>query len=176
MVISLRRFYRPAIIVLALLVLCAVTAGILRCILGNISGTEEMELDERTEEAFLTAISCFAQSGSEVEIFDIAKGEVIKRFEVTSEIQRKVEEYLDKITGLYVKVKAFPDKGYIMKVPLKPQTEVSNEWLNSYGIYSVNDVYIIFPDGEKPYLLILDSSLRPLFFNFEQADKVKLHI
>ena len=91
-----------------------------------------------------------------------------------SELGAEAKDILDKITGMYVKVKAFPDKGYIAKLPLKPVVEVSNKWLNEYGIFSLNEVFIIFPEGNTPYLLVLDSNYRPLFFNFEQGAKSDL--
>lgn len=103
----------------------------------------------------------------EIEIFDIVKGQVIKRIEPSSKVQKKAESYLGGITGMYVKAKPFPEKGYIIKIPMNPSMKANTHWLKDYGINSVNKVFIIFPAGEKPYLLVLDKQGRPLFYDFE---------
>jgi hypothetical protein len=173
MVISLRRFYKPALITLAILIAAVGGWGIVGKVLKSGYGAGE-GMDAAAADAFMTAIDCFATGNSEIEIFDISKGEVVKRVKLTSEIQSRVEGYVGKITGLYVKVKAFPEKGQIVKVPLEPQIEVQNKWLNSYGVYVLSEVYIIFPEDADPYLLILDPAGRPVFFNFEQKPKLEL--
>lgn len=169
-VIYLKKFRKPALAVLLLLAIsCAVL--VIHNVNEKIINYDTKKADD-TAEAFLTAICCFEREGKEIEIFDIEKGEVIKKLEMNDEVRTNVEAALSKITGMYIKVKAFPDKGYIARIPLEPAVEVHNEWPNKYGIYSVNEVFIIFAEGNAPYLLILDSNYRPLFFNFEQEDKL----
>ncbi len=102
-----------------------------------------------------------------IEIFDMNKGEVIKRVKPNTLIRKEVKNHLNEIYGMYVKVKAFPDKGYIIRVPLEPPVDVKNKWLNDYNINSVEEVFIIFPEEGKPYLLVLDDKKRPLFYIFE---------
>lgn len=111
-----------------------------------------------------------------IEIFDITKGEVIQKTPVSSLIQKEVEGYLDKVTGVYVKAKAFPDKGYIIRVPFDPATEVKNTWLSDYGIKTVDQVFILFPEEDVPYLLVLDENRRPFFYNFEGNTKALLEM
>ncbi|MDP4182451.1 MAG: hypothetical protein Q8942_15345 [Bacillota bacterium] len=114
-------------------------------------------------------ISFLVSEQADIEIFDISRGEVIKRSKFNSNIQNEVEKYLNAITGMYTKVKAFPEKGYIIKIPLNAGVKTKNYWLNNYGIDSVNEVFIIFPEQGAQYLLILDAKKRPLFFNFEDT-------
>lgn len=99
----------------------------------------------------------------DVEIFDINEGKVIKKIKSNPSIQKEAGNFLKGITGMYAKVKAIPDKGYIARVPLRPPVMIKNQWLNDL----VKEVFVIFPENEKPYLLILDDKLRPLFYNFK---------
>lgn len=101
-----------------------------------------------------------------IEIFDITKGEVLKKVHSTRLIQKETISYLNGISGMYVKVKAFPEKGYIVRIPITPPVQVKNHWLNDYSINSVNEVYIMLPEQGNTYLLVLDNKLRPYFFNF----------
>jgi len=112
----------------------------------------------------------------DVEIFDISKGEVIKTIQSNPVIQKEAEKYLKSITGMYAKVKAFPESGYIIRVPLEPPVKVQGQWLTNYGIDSVDEVFILFPGQGTPYLLVLDERSRPLFYNFEGNTDVLLKI
>lgn len=103
----------------------------------------------------------------DVEIFDISKGEVIKAIKSNSTIQDETLSYIKNVTGLYPKVDAFPKDGYIIRVPIKPEEKVNNPWLNDNGIQDVNQIFVIFPKDDKPYLLVLDKSFMPFFFSFE---------
>lgn len=109
----------------------------------------------------------------DVEIFDISKGEVIKKVKPNDSIQSEAVGFLKNITGMYVKIKAFPEKGYIIRVPFEPFIALENHWLNSYGINSIGECFILFPEKGKPFLLVLNSSYRPYFYNFEgNTDKL----
>ncbi|HHV60141.1 MAG TPA: hypothetical protein GXX49_07640 [Clostridiaceae bacterium] len=104
-----------------------------------------------------------------IEIFDIVKGEVVKTSAVTPDIKSLAISYLNNLKNLYVKVNAFPDKGYIIKIPIDPPAKVQHALLNDYGITQVNEVFVIFPMNEEPYLLVLDRNYSPFFYNFEGA-------
>jgi len=105
-------------------------------------------------------------SGRAVEIFDIKKGEVIKKISSNPTIEKTAVSYLKDISGLYAAVKAFPDNGYIIRIPVVPPIQVQNPWLNDYNIYSVDQVFILLPEQGDPYLLVLDNKLRPYFYYF----------
>lgn len=102
-----------------------------------------------------------------IEIFDVVKGEVVKRVEANLEIQEIAGSYLNEITGMYVKVKAFPDKGYIIRIPLKPPVKVQSHWLKDFNIKTVDEVFVLFPKEGAPYLMVLDEKARPIFYNFK---------
>lgn len=98
-----------------------------------------------------------------VEIFDVKQGSVIRQLESSPDIQREAKKFLEEIDGMYVKVKAFPEEGYIVRIPLEPPANIQNEWLNAL----VNEVFVIFPGDENaPYLLVLDGKGRPYFYTF----------
>ncbi|RCX17229.1 hypothetical protein DFR58_108124 [Anaerobacterium chartisolvens] len=102
-----------------------------------------------------------------VEIFDISKGQVIKKVSSNSFIENEAKGYLLRITGMYVKANALPDKGYIIKIPLKKPITVENQWLNDYDTDPVKEIFVLIPASGNPYLLVMDNMNRPLFYNFE---------
>ena len=104
-----------------------------------------------------------------VEVFDISQGKVIRELDVTPELRAEALSYIKKISSAYVKVMALPSMGKIVKIPLNPNVRVSSRLLN--GV--VKNVFILFPEGGQPYLMVLDEKNRPLFYNFE-ADTKKL--
>ena len=174
MVISLRPIRKKILIILALAVLCTIVSGIYRTRLANESLQASGEYDEEVVAAFMSAIDNFAQEDNDIELFDIEKGEVVERFKLTEQIRNAVLTHLDNISGMYVKVNAFPSKGRILKVRIEPQAEIVNKWPNSYGIFLASNVFFIYPDSGTPFILMLDSSNRPLFFNFEAENKYDL--
>ncbi len=122
------------------------------------------------DSSLVTFVASTQTSGPEsknIEIFDITKGEVIKKVQPSTSIQILANGYLNGITGIYVKVKAFPDKGYIVRIPLNPPIKVQTPLLTDYSINSVDEVFILFPEQGNPFLLVLDKKYRPFFYNFE---------
>lgn len=87
----------------------------------------------------------------------------MKTLEAHPSFQMKAEELLKGITGIYIKVNPIPKNGNIIKIPLEPAVLVENEWVHSY----VDEIKVIFPIGEKPYLMVFDDENYPHFFNFE---------
>lgn len=107
----------------------------------------------------------------QIEIFSINKESVVKKAPLSPVIQNEAVKYLNSITGLYVKVKALPDKGYIIRIPLEPPLKIKTEWLDDL----VDEVFVIFPgDKALPYLLILDDKNRPYFYTFEENTEILL--
>ena len=114
-----------------------------------------------------------------VEVFDIAKGEVILTEPSSIDIQSEVFNYVKTIKGLYTKVMPFPEKGYVIRVPFDTPMKVDQELLNKSGIKVVDSLFIILSDKEAPIMLILDSQERPYFYTFNASvqpllDYVKL--
>ncbi|MCX8130660.1 MAG: hypothetical protein N3I35_11250 [Clostridia bacterium] len=119
--------------------------------------------------SFLASPNISVQEEKQIEIFDVSKGAVIKKVKRNTKIQDLAESYLNGITGVFIKASALPKNGFIVRIPLNPSIEIKTQWLSQL----VNEVFLIFPNGEKPYLLVLDYKFRPLFYNFEgNTDKL----
>jgi hypothetical protein len=125
------------------------------------------QVDRTNLISFVAPIDSLTLSNKIIEIFDINHGKVIRRVQSTPLVQKEVKGYLNGITGMYIKVKAFPEKGHILKIPMEPAVKVHSKWLKAYGINLVDEVFILFPEEGTPYLLVLDEKKRPLFYNFE---------
>ncbi len=120
----------------------------------------ETDLSEKADMAvFLTA----ARETKMIEIFDVGLERVAKKIIMDDEYRKSAEEFIGSITGMYVKVKALPTTGFIVRLPLEPPVSVKNKWFSG----EVDEVFVLFPENEKPYLLLLNERNQPLFFNFE---------
>lgn len=127
----------------------------------------------KLEDAYLSAFLAAQNVYEDIEIFDIGKGSIVKIVKVNDIAINEAKKCLSGITGIYVKVNAFPEKGYIVKVPFEPKIKIKNQWLNENSINSVDKIFIIFPDDGKPYLLVLDGKERPFFFTIDcNTDKL----
>ncbi len=111
----------------------------------------------------LMTISAQAQNNHQIEIFEIKKGKVTKRLPLNEEIQEEAENYLNEITGVFVKYNPIPGQGFMIKVPLEPNIMVKNQWINDL----VDEVVIIFPGDEEPYLMVHDNENNMHFYTFK---------
>ncbi|GIN93693.1 hypothetical protein J6TS1_17830 [Siminovitchia terrae] len=116
----------------------------------------------------LLSTNAIAQTNQHIQIFDVNKGKVIKNVQMNTDLQQEVEKFLEGITGVYVKINPFPNKGFMIRVPLEPNVMARNQWFNDL----VDEVIIIFSGQEDPYIMVFDNENRPYFFTFE-SDTVK---
>lgn len=110
-----------------------------------------------------SSINVSALENTNIELFDINEGCVVKMIESTPTIQKEVENSLKGITGLFAKFNPIPDKGYMIKIPLETPVIIKNQWINTF----VDEVVIVFPEEEKPYLMVFDGKDRTFFFSFK---------
>jgi hypothetical protein len=110
----------------------------------------------------LYTTNAMAQTNNQIQIIDIKKGEVIKSVQKNPDLQQEVAKFLEGITGVYVKLNPYPNNGFVIKTPLEPNIMVKNQWFNDI----VDEVMIIFPVQEKPYLLVFDNENQPHFYKF----------
>ncbi|WP_436374727.1 hypothetical protein [Cytobacillus sp. BC1816] len=103
-----------------------------------------------------------AQSSSNVELLDIEKNEITKTVTTNPKIQLEAEIIIKEIDNVVKKLKPIPDKGYMIKIPLEPSHRVENKWI--YAL--IDEVIIIIPKNEKPYLLLFDDENKSYFFTF----------
>ncbi|MBT2709281.1 hypothetical protein J7I91_15170 [Pseudomonas sp. ISL-84] len=104
-----------------------------------------------------------AQSSKNIELLDIEKNKITKTAQTNPEIQLEAETIIKEIDDVVKKLKPVPDKGYMIKIPLEPSYRLDNKWMNAM----VDEVIIIIPENEKPYLLIFDDENNPYFFTFD---------
>lgn len=113
---------------------------------------------------FLIFLFVFAQTTlavqGEGEIFHIGKGKVIKKMTVDETIISEVEEAIETISGVFPGFEPIPKEGHMIKIPLERPIEVKNEWL----VDLIDEVIVIIPKDEAPYLLIFDNEVNPYFF------------
>ncbi|MFX3624676.1 MAG: hypothetical protein ACE3JP_11655 [Ectobacillus sp.] len=106
-----------------------------------------------------------------VEIFDINRGTVVMITPVDWEVQKEVEGYLAGITSLYKGVRPIPEQGFMIKVPLEPSVKIENEWLHDL----VSQAVLIFPKGERPYVMVFDDENKMYFFYFKGSTRELLN-
>lgn len=123
-----------------------------------------------------SALPVSANNVQNIEIFDIGKGSVLKVVPLHHRALTEAKKILKSITGMYIKVNAFPDKGYIIRIPFEPKMIVKNQWINDCKINAIDKLFVIFPEAGTPYILILDDKEKPYLFNFESDVELLLEI
>lgn len=103
-----------------------------------------------------------AQSITNIELLDIEKNKIIKTVPTNPKIQLETRKIVKEIDNVVKKLNPIPDKGYMVKIPLEPSLPLENQWVNAL----IDEVIIIIPEDEKPYLLLFDEN-KPYFFTFE---------
>ncbi|MCT8976581.1 hypothetical protein N4T77_08225 [Clostridium sp. CX1] len=111
----------------------------------------------------LFSINVSAEELTNIEIFDVRKESVVKRIKSDPELQKEAEGYLKNINGVITKFNPIPNNGYMIKIPFDTPVEVENPLLKSF----VDEVIIILPKDETPYLMVFDNKDRALFFTFK---------
>ncbi|MCQ6275918.1 hypothetical protein JMM81_13275 [Bacillus sp. V3B] len=110
-----------------------------------------------------------AQSITNIELLDIEKSKIIKTTPTNPKIQSEAEKIIKEIDNIVKKFNPIPDKGYMVKIPLEPSLQLENKWMSAL----IDEVIIIIPEDEKPYLLIFDDENKSYFFTFEtKIDKL----
>ncbi|MFZ5988603.1 MAG: hypothetical protein ACOYWZ_15970 [Bacillota bacterium] len=112
---------------------------------------------------FMTAKDIPSKGPLYIEIFDINKEKVIKKFKSNPSIQKEAVNYLKSLTGVYMKFNLFPKEGFMIKIPLESSVKIKEQDI----YYLVNEVIIIFPGQDRPYLMFLDDEGRPHAFYFD---------
>lgn len=115
------------------------------------------------------AFKVSSNSTESIEIFDISKGSVTKSIPVYEAAVDEAEKILKSINGLYIKAKAIPEKGLIIRIPFEPVLKIKNKWLNDYNIKTIDKMYIVFPEEGESYLFVLDEKERPYLFTHKSS-------
>ncbi|MDW2879698.1 MULTISPECIES: hypothetical protein [Bacillaceae] len=101
-----------------------------------------------------------AEGNNIVKIFDIEKNQVINTIPSNPNVQIEIQAIIKGIDGVVKKFNPIPTKGYMIKIPLEQPYLLENKWINAY----IDEVIIIIPIGDDPYLVTYDDENNPQFF------------
>ena len=102
-----------------------------------------------------------AESIKNIELLDIEKNKIVT-IQAKPNIQLETEKIIKGINDVVKKINPIPNKGYMVKIPLTPPLRLESKWVNAL----IDEVIIIIPENEKPYLLLFDDENKPYFFTF----------
>lgn len=111
----------------------------------------------------LSSININAEEYRHIEIFSINEDKVVKVVQSTSEIQKLAVNYLQEIDGVYGKFNPIPNNGYAIKIPLEPSVKIHGKWLNTF----VDEIIIMFPQNERPFLMVFEKENNLVCFTFK---------
>lgn len=106
-----------------------------------------------------------ATSSKYIEILDIDNNKITEKIPINRVAQLESEKFIQTINNVVKKFKPIPDNGYMIKIPLEPSVHLENEWVNTL----INEVIVIIPKGEEPYLLLFDDENNTYFFSFKAS-------
>lgn len=110
----------------------------------------------------LSSININAEEYRHIEIFSIHEDKVVKVVQSTYEIQKLAANYLQEIDGVYDKFNPIPNNGYAVKIPLEPSVKIQGKWLNTF----VDEIIIMFPQNERPFLMVFETENKLVCFTF----------
>lgn len=112
---------------------------------------------------FLSSINVRAEANRNIEIFDIKQEKVVKVLQSKRKIQKLAASYIQGISGVYGKFNPIPDKGHAIRIPLEPSIKIHQPLLSAV----VDEIIIMFPEDEKPFLLLFENENKLMCFTFE---------
>lgn len=171
MVITIRKF-RLKLAVAALMAVGLLALGVNQ-IFSSLKANEFKDIVEALREVpfeasdaeVLTSTTTAPDPDKDIQLFDISKGKVVKNMAPSPVFQDEAEKIIISIAGLYVKVKPFPETGYIVKIPLNPRLNVQNLFISA----TIDKIFVIFTKDEAPLLLVLDQNERPYIYTFTHS-------
>ena len=73
---------------------------------------------------------------------------------------QKAVQYAKAITGPFKNLNVVPKDGYMIKIPLSKPVSITNQWLHT----TIDEVLILLPLNEKPYIMLYDDENNPHFY------------
>lgn len=113
---------------------------------------------------FINVLHTPAQTNRTIEIFDIEQKIVIKTITRNLFIQKSSEKTLQGISDIYKRFNPIPKRGLMVKIPLDPAIQVSNQWINTV----VDELIIFFPEEEEPFIMVYDDENNTYFFSIDK--------
>lgn len=104
--------------------------------------------------------NAFAQVDKQIEVFDCQKEIVIQKQSLDAAIQKEAVQYAKSITGAFKNLNVVPKNGYMVKIPLSKPVAITNQWIHT----TIDEVLVLLPLHEKPYIMIYDDENNPHFY------------
>lgn len=99
-------------------------------------------------------------SNQQIEVFDCKKEMVVQKQSLDSAIQKEAVQYAKSITGPFKNLNVVPKDGHMIKIPLSKPVSITNQWLQT----TIDEVLILLPLNEKPYIMLYDDENNPHFY------------
>ncbi|MBP1932413.1 hypothetical protein [Ammoniphilus resinae] len=104
---------------------------------------------------------------ADIEVFDIAKGEVVQRISNNAAMQEEIIKSLESISGLAKPLDSKPAQGKMIRLPLEKPVQIKNQWVD----LEVYEVFMILLPTKEPFLILYDESRNPYLVNFNYSPK-----
>ncbi|WP_226682517.1 hypothetical protein [Sutcliffiella horikoshii] len=106
----------------------------------------------------------FSAQALPIEVFDVTQGKVIKSIPLDEKNKVEALKLVKSTDSLYPKLNPTPKTGFMIKVIFDPAEDIETKVLKQ----PVTQVIFIFPDAEKPYILIFNEKDQPMFYYFTE--------
>ncbi|PEF75273.1 hypothetical protein CON94_11850 [Bacillus pseudomycoides] len=110
--------------------------------------------------SFLLSTTVLAETNKQIEVFDCQKEMVIQKQSLNTEIQKEAIQYAKSITGAFKNLNVVPKTGHMVKIPLSKPVVITNQWIHT----TIDEVLVLLPLNEKPYIMIYDDENNPHFY------------
>ncbi|WP_242225723.1 hypothetical protein [Bacillus cereus group sp. BfR-BA-01358] len=109
---------------------------------------------------FLLSTNAFANTNQQIEVFDCQKEMVVQKQSLDPAIQKEAIQYAKSITGPFKNLNVVPKDGHMIKIPLSKPVSITNQWIHT----TIDEVLILLPLKEKPYIMLYDDENNPHFY------------
>ncbi len=109
---------------------------------------------------FLLSTNALANTNQQIEVFDCQKEMVIQKQSLDPIVQKEAVQYAKAITGPFKNLNVVPKDGYMIRIPLSKPVSITNQWLHT----TIDEVLILLPLNEKPYIMLYDDENNPHFY------------
>ncbi|WP_273131301.1 hypothetical protein ACNRWW_07445 [Metabacillus sp. HB246100] len=115
---------------------------------------------------FCSVILLFSVSASAspmIKVVTIESNEIVAEAPSSSFFDQEVRKAIRTIDGITVEANPLPNKGYILKIPLKAPVKIKNKWYEDI----VQEVLIIYnsSDTKRHRIVLYTDENTPMFFN-----------
>ncbi|WP_404448985.1 hypothetical protein LG307_05930 [Sutcliffiella horikoshii] len=106
----------------------------------------------------------FSAQPPQIEVFDVTQGKVTKSIPMEDKNKEEALKLVKSADSLFPNLNPTPKTGFMVKVIFEPAQDIETKVLNQ----PVTQVIFIFPDAEKPYMLIFNEKDQPMFYYFSE--------